>query len=83
MQDWKTIQEYVPLDGFLASPRGVFTEIARFCPKPVRVVLPQRESDLHPKRFSSSWRVFPERQNAVARPGVISSNGKTPLLPPV
>lgn len=60
MQDWKTIQEYVPPDGFLASPRGVFTEIARFFRKPKLVVLPQRKSELFGKPNSPADVFFPD-----------------------
>ena len=37
-----------------ASPQKVLLARARFWRKPVRVELPQRKSELHPKRFSPS-----------------------------
>ena len=69
------VQKWLP-------PKKVFLDPARFCPKPKWVVLPQRKSDLHPKRFSSSKRIFFKRRNAVACPDAISPNGETPFLTP-
>lgn len=55
-------------------PKKVFAVLTQFCRKPKRVVLPQCESGLHPKRFCASRRNFDENAGRYGKASVAAGN---------